>query len=99
MTARSKYVPTITTVDLWPDVINNVGNARHDGLIDELAVLQGPGEEELVLLYEQSRSYEDVGRVLGISQETAQVLVRRIRARNRCPRKGCCGSDQGSSHY
>lgn len=87
-----KYVPTINTVDLWPSVIENVGGERHTGLIDELAVIMGPRDEELILLYEQSRSYEDVGRVLGITGEAAAILVRRIKARNRCPGNGCCGS-------
>lgn len=87
------YAPTITTRDLWPGVEANVGSDRHLGLIDKLDVVFNAAEEELILLYEQTRNYEDVGRVLGITQESAQLLVRRIVARNRCPRGGCCGTD------
>lgn len=86
----SKYRPYITTRDLWPGVEVNVGSDRHCGLIDKLDVVLNPGEEELILLYEQTRNYEDVGRVLGISQEAAQASVRRILGRTRCPGGGCC---------
>ena len=87
---RFHYRPTITTRDLWPDVDVNVGSDRHVALIDKLDVIANVGEEELILLYEQTKDYEDVGRVLGVTPEAVQQAIRRILARNRCPRGGCC---------
>ena len=90
---RKKYVPLIDTAALWPMVGMRVGGNRHDKLIDELANVQGPVDEERLLAYYQSgESYEDAGRMVGLDATGMAHWYRQFKKRaNRCPRLGCCG--------
>jgi len=60
------YKPTITTMNLWPSVGMHVGSERHNKLIDEIANIKGPiDEQRLLTYYSTGENYEDAARHIG----------------------------------
>ena len=88
----SKYRPSVDSFNLWPQVGMRVGSPKHVKIIDEIANILGPIDEERLLRYYQAGNYEDSARILGIDATTMALWFRAFSARaNRCPKHGCCG--------
>lgn len=64
-----RYAPALSTSDLWSGVLENVGTLEHCKLIDLIAALRSPDDEEILRLLKNGCSQDDIAEITGIGQQ------------------------------
>lgn len=87
----TNYRPTITTADLWSGVTEGVGSLKHCKVIDLIAALRGPEEEEILRLLKNGCSQDDIAAIMGIGQQRISERYKELLRRANDPRSKLYG--------